>query len=103
MPLVVIGEPVTDRKVGTVMATDVTVPEPPPGGAAHVPSARRKLVVPPPEAGVKPFKLVVNVFSNAVTCVAVKAVGVAALPVPLPNRVSAAIVGNWESVTCPES
>lgn len=29
VPLVVIGEPVTDRKAGTVAATDVTVPEPP--------------------------------------------------------------------------
>ena len=30
VPLVVIGEPVTDKKAGTVAATLVTVPEPPP-------------------------------------------------------------------------
>jgi hypothetical protein len=29
-PLVVIGDPVTDKNVGTVMPTEVTVPEPPP-------------------------------------------------------------------------
>lgn len=50
VPDVVIGEPDTDRNDGTDIATDVTVPEPL-GGAANVPSARRKFVVPPPEAG----------------------------------------------------
>ena len=30
---------------------------PPPAGAAQVPSALRKFVVPPPEEGVRPFKL----------------------------------------------
>jgi hypothetical protein len=30
VPAVVIGEPETDKNEGTVMATDVTVPTPPP-------------------------------------------------------------------------
>ena len=34
MPLVVIGEPVTDKNVGTVMATEVTVP--PAAGVAEI-------------------------------------------------------------------
>jgi hypothetical protein len=33
----------------------------PPGGAAHVPSALKKLVVPPPEAGASPFNAEVKV------------------------------------------
>jgi hypothetical protein len=100
VPLVVIGEPVTVKKVGAVIATDVTVPEPPvPGGVAHVPSARKNVVVPPPDAGVKPCKLELNKLSIAVTCVAVSAVGVADPAVLLPRIVSAAIVGNCANVT----
>jgi hypothetical protein len=45
---------------------------PVPAGAAHVPSALKKFVVPPPDAGAKPFNVVVNVSNNAVACVAVK-------------------------------
>src|SRR5262245_7794881 len=47
--------------------TLVTVPEPPPpGGTAHVPSARRKLAVPPPEAGTTPAAPVVKVLTARV-------------------------------------
>ena len=41
VPEVVTGEPDTDKNEGTVMATDVTVPEPPPPPAL----ARTKAVV----------------------------------------------------------
>jgi len=46
--------------------TLVTVP-PEPLGAAHVPSARKKLVVPPPDDGARPFKLDVNTGRIALT------------------------------------
>ena len=36
VPLVVIGEPATDKKAGTVAATLVTVPPPPPLDAAVI-------------------------------------------------------------------
>ena len=35
----------------------------PPVGAAHVPSARKKLVVPPPEAGTTPGEVTLKVFA----------------------------------------
>jgi hypothetical protein len=44
-----------------VSPTDVTVPlPPPPGGVAQVPSARRKLAVPPPDAGTIPGNIEVK-------------------------------------------
>ena len=64
-------------------ATDVTVP-PPLGGAAHVPSALRKFVVPPPDAGASPLSVELNTSSIAVTLVPLSAIGVAADPVLLP-------------------
>jgi hypothetical protein len=39
VPLVVTGDPATDRKLGTVSATEVTVPVAVPGGTAKVPSS----------------------------------------------------------------
>lgn len=48
-----------------VIAED-TLP-PLPAGEAHVPSARRKLEVPPPDAGVAPDKLLVKEFISAVS------------------------------------
>jgi hypothetical protein len=45
VPDVVIGEPDTDKNEGTVIATLVTVPDPPPpAGVAQVPSPRQKVV-----------------------------------------------------------
>ena len=43
----------------------------PPLGAAHEPSARRKLAVPPPLAGARPFKPLVKASSSAVAWVPV--------------------------------
>jgi hypothetical protein len=46
---------VPEIPLAVVTETDVTVPLPvPPGGSAQVPSARRKLVAPPPDAGTTP-------------------------------------------------
>ena len=61
----------------------LTLPVPPPA-AAQVPSALRKFVVPPPEAGTTPCRVELKTFKNAVTCVAVNAMGVAGDPVLLP-------------------
>ena len=76
-----------------------SVTPPPPAGAAHVPSARRKFVVPPPEAGTTPLSDEVNVSSKAVACVAVKS---STLPVPavvLPLKVAVATVASFAFVT----
>ena len=62
----------------------------PPAGTAQVPSARRKLVVPPPDAGARPFAEDVKLFRSAVACVPVMAIGVAAAPVLLPIKLLAA-------------
>src|SRR6185369_14307997 len=72
---------------------------PPPGGAAQLPSARKKLVVPPPDAGANPCSEVVNGFSIAVTCVAVKSAALAVPPVLLPFIVLAPICERLEFVT----
>ncbi len=61
VPVEVIGEPPTVISDEPVAATDVTVPAP--AGADHVPSARRKFVVPPPEAGTIPGLEAVNEFA----------------------------------------
>ena len=45
VPEVVMGDPEIDKKDGTVIATLVTVPlPPPPGGMAHDPSPRKNVV-----------------------------------------------------------
>src|SRR5713226_7418387 len=46
----------------------VVVPtvRPPEGGAANVPSARRKFVVPPPEAGTQPISVDVKILHSVV-------------------------------------
>jgi hypothetical protein len=54
----------------TLAAPDPETPDP--DGAAHVPSARKKFVVPPPDAGTNPFNADVNVFNSVVACVPVK-------------------------------
>ena len=64
VPVVVIGEPETDKNDGTVAATLVTVPEPP-LGAAHEPSPRQKVDA---DADVPLFRLVTG--KLPVTCVA---------------------------------
>src|SRR5579863_10382688 len=43
-----------------------TIALPPPGGC-HVPSARRKLTIPPPDAGAAPERSEVNVLMSAVS------------------------------------
>jgi hypothetical protein len=89
VPEPVTGEPDVPKieVAGTLNATDVTVPVP--VGAAQVPSARRKLVVPPAEAGTKPCSDEVKRFSIAVTWAAVRSDGLAEPPVLLPLRVLA--------------
>lgn len=64
------------------VSTCAEVP-PPPAGAAHVPSARRKLEVPPPLAGASPFSDEVNVSRSVVACVPVRSSGD---PVPAVTR-----------------
>lgn len=46
-------------------------PLPPPEGATQFPSARRKLVVPPPEAGTAPLRVEVKILIRAVRAVLV--------------------------------
>ena len=72
---------------------------PPVGGAIQVPSARKKLTVPPPDAGTAPLKAAVKVLTSVVSCVAVSPIGVP--PAMLPSTVLAASVGNCASVICP--
>ena len=66
--------------------TEVTVP-PESGGSAQDPSALRKLAVPPPLAGARPFRDVVNVSNIAVTSVPVRSSGAAEPPVLFPLMV----------------
>ena len=67
VPVVVTGEPVMlNRPVESARPTDVTFPVLVPGGVANVPSARKKLTVPPPEAGTRPCRLDVNRFKRLV-------------------------------------
>src|SRR5277367_5194315 len=70
-----------------------------PGGTAHVPSALRKLVVPPPDNGAKPFKVLVNIGSMAFTCATVRSAALAVPPVLLPLIVRVAICARLELVT----
>lgn len=91
VPVVVTGEPVTLRNAGTVRATDETVPEPPPGGTAHVPSALRKFADPPPDPGTTPLRDEVNASRSAVSCVELTSKGVEPEPVLLPLYVCAAM------------
>jgi hypothetical protein len=79
VPDPVTGDPDTDKMLtGAERPTEVTVPEP---ATAQVPSARRKLVVPPPEAGTKPCREELNRFKAAVAPAAL----VAPVP-PLANE-----------------
>ena len=75
----------------------------PPAGTAHVPSALRKLVVPPPDRGTKPFSVEVKLSRSAVACVPVMAMGTAAEPVLLPMKLLAARLAMRASVICPAS
>ena len=59
-PELVIGEPeLVILPEVPLTVTEVTVPAPP-VGADHVPSALKKFVIPPPEAGTKPGAIDVN-------------------------------------------
>jgi len=91
VPDVVIGEPEMLKKLGTVIATEVTVPDVAPGGAAQVPSALRKFVVPPPDEGANPLRDDVNAGRIALTCATVKSKGLAVPPVLLPLIVNVGI------------
>jgi hypothetical protein len=75
VPELVIGEPEIDKNDGTVSATEVTVPEVAPGGAAHVPSALKKFTEPPPLKGARPFKVEVKTGRIALTCATVRSIG----------------------------
>jgi hypothetical protein len=50
-----------------LMTNEFVVVPPLPAGATHVPSALKKAVVPPPEAGASPFKAEPKVLSISVT------------------------------------
>jgi hypothetical protein len=78
--------------------TVVTVP-PVPDGAAHVPSALKKFVEPPPEAGAKPLRDEVKTGRIALTCATVKSIGFAVEPVLLPLIVNVAICAALALVT----
>ena len=58
-------------------------------GTTQVPSARRKLTVPPPDAGAQPVTALVNRSNNAVCAVAVAAVRTA-LPAAVPSLIAVA-------------
>ena len=83
--------------------TSVTVPLPLPAGAAHVPSARKYVVVPPPLAGANPFSVLLNVFNSAVACVAVKSSGAPVPAVVRPLNVAVDTLANLALVTTPLS
>ena len=89
LPELIVGAEVTVVAVGL-----------PPLGAAHVASARRKLVVPPPEAGAAPDRPLVKALTKVVCCVVVRAIGVP--PAIEPRTVLAPRVGSWARVACPE-
>ena len=80
--------------------TEVTVPLPP-DGAAHEPSARRKLVVPPPDNGASPFSVELNVSRSAVACVPVRSSGDPVPAVVRPLIVAVETFDNLELVTTP--
>lgn len=92
---------VPDIPLAVVTDTEVTVPVPD-GGAAHVPSALKKLDVPPPEAGAIPCKEDVNWLRSAVSWVAVISAGFAVVPVLFPLYVWAAMVAILALVTALE-
>jgi hypothetical protein len=58
--VVIVHVPLTDMPVPAAMVALVTVPMPEPDGTANVPSARKKLDVPPPEAGTHPDTVLVK-------------------------------------------
>jgi hypothetical protein len=58
--LVIVQVPLTEMPVPAAMVALVTVPIPEPDGTANVPSARKKLDVPPPEAGTHPDTVLVK-------------------------------------------
>jgi hypothetical protein len=65
VPLLVTGLPLTVKILGAVRPTLVTPPEDP-AGVVQLPSARKKLVVPPPEAGVNPASVELKLASTLV-------------------------------------
>jgi len=73
--------------------------EAPPPAAAHVPSARRKLVVPPPDSGTRPLSSDVNTGRIAFTCATVRSEAFAVPPVLLPLIVRVAICAAFALVT----
>lgn len=72
---------------------------PVPVGAAQVPSARKKFVVPPPDAGANPFNADVNVFNIAVACVTLKSSTFPVAAVVRPLNVAVATCANMAFVT----
>ena len=71
VPLMALTFAATDPVPGPACTSPVNWLIPVPGGEAQLPSARRKFVVPPPDAGASPCKRLVKVFKNAVATVAV--------------------------------
>jgi hypothetical protein len=100
-PVSVIDESVNvDAFNHFVIVFAVPDPETPdPDGAAHVPSARKKFVVPPPDAGTKPFNADVNVFNNVVACVPVNVSTLPVAAVTLPKNEPVATCANIALVT----
>jgi hypothetical protein len=72
---------------------------PVPAGAAHVPSALKKFVVPPPDAGAKPFNVVVKTFNIAVAWVTLKSSTLPVAAVVRPLNVAVATWANLALVT----
>jgi hypothetical protein len=73
--------------------------KPVPAGAAHVPSALKKFVVPPPDAGAKPFNVDEKTFNIAVACVTLKSSTLPVAAVVRPLNVAVATCANMAFVT----
>jgi hypothetical protein len=77
------------------VVTDTEVTDPPPPGVVQVPSARRKLVVPPPDAGARPLRVLENTSNRAVAWVALRSSTFPVAAVVLPLNVA---VATWASM-----
>jgi hypothetical protein len=97
-----ISFPVVLSKRAISLSTEEAGPDtsPVPAGAVKPPAWFKKRVVEdPPEAGTKPLSPEVKVFSMAVTCVAVRSVGLSDPPVLLPLIVIVAMSAIFALVT----
>lgn len=92
--------PNVDVPVHFAIVFAVPDPETPdPAGAAHVPSALKKFVVPPPDAGTTPFNVDEKTSNNVVACVPVKFSTLPVAAVTRPKNDAVAIVCIFANVT----